>query len=242
MMQKINTLFIVVAVFSIGNVKADVVSFFNNTDTFMKKYVNAGRVNYRDVKQNFTKIESLYREVGTMDLTGSDANTKKAFYLNAYNIIVIYQVSKFYPLKSPMDQSGFFDRVKYKVAGESLTLNEIEIKKIILKYKDPRIHFALACGAVSCPELASFAYQPHLLNQQLEVRTKKAINDTDFIQVSTTNKIVKISEIFKWYQRDFTSKGGTVMDFINQYRYNPIPNKFKQEYYEYNWNLNEIID
>ncbi|MDH5366035.1 MAG: DUF547 domain-containing protein [Cyclobacteriaceae bacterium] len=240
MMKKINILFILVAVFSIGNVKADVISFFKDTDIFMKKYVNAGRVNYRDVKINFTEVESLYREVGVMNLSGSDENTKKAFYLNAYNIIVIYQVSKFYPLKSPMDQSGFFDRVKYKVAGENITLNELEIKKIILKYKDPRIHFALACGAISCPELASFAYQPISLNEQLEARTKKAINDPEFIQVSSVKNTVKISEIFKWYQRDFTTNGGTVMEFINQYRISPIPNKFKLEYYEYNWNLNEM--
>ncbi|MEM6360586.1 MAG: DUF547 domain-containing protein, partial [Bacteroidota bacterium] len=48
---------------------------------------------------------------------------KNAFFVNAYNLIVIYQVAKFYPLKSPLDRSGFFDRVKHTVAGESITLN-----------------------------------------------------------------------------------------------------------------------
>ncbi|MDH5474711.1 MAG: DUF547 domain-containing protein [Cyclobacteriaceae bacterium] len=239
MMKKINVL-IIVAAFTIGNVEAEVVSFFNKTDVFVKKYVNNGNVNYKDVKRNFTEIESLYATIGAMNLDDSDEVSKKAFYLNAYNLIVIYQISKYYPLKSPMDQSGFFDRVKHKVAGESLTLNEIEIKKIILIYKDPRIHFALACGAVSCPELASFAYQPKILNEQLDARTKKAINDPKFIQLSSKDNLVKISEIFKWYKRDFTGNGDTVLGFINQFRNSPIPSGYTQDYYQYNWNLNEM--
>ena len=71
-----------------------------------------------------------------MDLSSASAESKKAFYINAYNLIVIYQVSKFYPLKSPLDKSGFFDKVKHQVAGEALTLNALELKTLVFTTKE----------------------------------------------------------------------------------------------------------
>lgn len=213
-------------------------TFFKESDAFFAKYVMDGRVDYKSLKSNMTSIDGLYAQVNKMNLTGVDENVKKAFYLNAYNIVVIYHVTKFYPLKSPLDQSGFFDQVKHKVAGELMTLNALEIKKIILPYKDARIHFTLACAAVSCPKLASFAYQSDILEKQLNDRTKLAINDDTFIRVNT--KKVEVSQIFKWYKRDFINGGMTVMSFINKYRNSKIPDTFTLGYYEYDWKLNEM--
>ena len=238
-MRKISLLLIAFASIATLNAQATISTFTDRADSFMKNYVNDGRVSYVNVKKNLDEITSLYEAIGNMDLGNADANTKKAFYLNAYNLIVIYQVSKFYPLKSPLDQSGFFDQVRHKVAGENITLNELEIKKIILGYKDPRIHFALACAAVSCPKLASFAYRPNILDQQLEGRTRLAINDPSFIRIQTSDGTVNISEIFKWYSRDFTMNGSTVMGFINNYRKSRIPDSYEQGYYQYDWKLNE---
>ncbi len=212
--------------------------FFSESDAFFKAWVKDGRVDYAGVKQHFQQIESLYGQLNRIDLTKASADGKKAFYLNAYNLAVVYQVSKYYPLKSPMDQSGFFDKVRHQVVGESLTLNALEINKIVKGYGDARIHFALACAAKSCPSLASFAYRPETLDQQLDERTWKALNDADFIRVDTRRKTVAVSKIFDWYQKDFTKNGQTVLQFINQYRHSKIGDDFKIEYYEYDWQLN----
>ncbi len=218
----------------------DLVSFFKETDAFLKKYVANGKVHYKQVNQNFKEIEKLYNDIGTMNLTGAGDQTKKAFYINAYNLVVIYQVSKFYPLKSPLDRSGFFDRVKHNIAGESITLNALEIKKIVLQYKDPRIHFALACAAKSCPPLASFVYSPDQLDNQLDIRTKLSINNSEWLKINSSGKSVSLSKIFDWYKKDFTMNGeNTVLEFINKYRKSPIPSSYAVGYYEYDWGLNE---
>ena len=215
-------------------------SFFTQADNFFSEYVKAGRVDYKAVMGDDVKINQLYKAIGEMNLSGASAEDKKAFYINAYNLVVIYQVSKYYPLKSPLDQSGFFNKVKHKVAGESLTLNALEIKKLILTYKDPRIHFALACAAVSCPPLASFAYKPATLNQQLDERTKKSVNNPDWLRVHASQNSVELSKIFEWYKDDFSMNGAkSVISFINQYRTKKIPDSYKVGYYEYDWNLNE---
>lgn len=225
---------------SLPSNSADLTSFFDEADTFLKKYVENGKVHYQKINKDIDVITRLYNDIGAMDISSVKPETKKAFFINAYNLIVIYQVAKYYPLKSPLDRSGFFDRVKHSVAGESITLNALEIKKLVLTYKDPRIHFALACAAKSCPPLASFAYLPAQLDKQLDTRTKLSLNDKSWLKVSANSKQASLSKIFDWYKKDFTMNGeGTVIEFINKYRNSPIPNSYSVTYYEYDWGLNE---
>lgn len=223
-----------------GAVDYDLNDFFKRSDAFLKKHVQNGQVAYKAINNQFAEIESLYRTIGETDLSKASDNEIKAFYINAYNLIVIYQVSKYYPLKSPLDQSGFFDKVKHTVAGVPMTLNFLEIKKLILTYKDPRVHFALACAAVSCPPLADFAYMPGQLDQQLDTRTKLALNDPVWLKVRADQNKVYLSKIFEWYNKDFMMGGeGSVLEFINKYRIKNIPASYAIAYYEYDWGLNE---
>lgn len=214
-------------------------AFSSSSDSFLKKYVSNGSVSYGKIKQNMDEVEALYALIGGMDLSGVDAVKQKCFYVNAYNIIVIYWVAKHYPLKSPLDNSGFFDKVKHKVAGEEITLNSLEIKKLLLPYKDARLHFALACAAKSCPPLASFAYTPVALDKQLTERATAALNNPGWLKINNAEKKVELSKIFEWYKKDFTADGRTELEWINQYRKEKIPATYAVGFYEYNWALNE---
>ena len=214
--------------------------FFSKSDAFFKKYVSKGLVDYKSIKGNLGEIESLYTTINEANVAELTDQERKAFYINAYNLIVIYQVSKYYPLKSAMDQSGFFDKVKHNVAGTPMTLNSLEIKKLIMVYKDPRIHFVLACAAVSCPPLANFAYVPGKIDQQLDDRTRMALNNSSWLIIKAEQKKVLLSKIFDWYKKDFTMNDAhSVIEFINKYRDKPIPSAYEIGYYEYDWSLNE---
>jgi Protein of unknown function, DUF547 len=214
-------------------------AFTNSSDSFLKKYVSNGSVAYTKIKQNIGEVEALYALIGEMNLSGVDVAMQKSFYINAYNIIVIYWVAKHYPLKSPLDNSGFFDKVKHKVAGEEITLNSLEIKKLLLPYKDARLHFALACAAKSCPPLASFAYTPVALDKQLTERATAALNNPGWLKINNAEKKIELSKIFEWYKKDFTADGKTELEWINQYRKEKIPATYAVGFYEYNWALNE---
>lgn len=218
---------------------ADLTSFFQQSDTFFKKYVKNGSVAYAKVKQS-NDAALLYTQVGEMNLKSASDTEKKAFYINAYNIIVIHYVSKHYPLKSPLDQSGFFDQVKHTVAGELMTLNSLEIKKLLATYKDARFHFALACAAKSCPPLASFAFVPAQLEDQLNERTSLALNNPAWIKVNAGQKKVELSKIFEWYKKDFTANNKSEIEWINTFRKEKIPATYAVGYYEYDWRLNEF--
>jgi hypothetical protein len=237
-MKKIVLLSVLLSVAFSGR-GADVKSFIISADNFFKKYVSNGQVAYSKIKQNSTEIETLYKEMGTLILSGHDDNSKKAFYINSYNLIAIYGVAKRYPLKSPLDVDGFFDKALHTVATEKMTLNDLELTKLLQPYKDARVHFALACAAKGCPPLANFAFQPDKLDQQLTGRAALALNNKEWVRVYAEQNKVELSKIFDWYKGDFTVDGKSPLDWINQFRKAKIPISFLVGYYEYDWTLNE---
>jgi len=215
-------------------------AFNKSADNFLKQYVVGGKIDYKNLKKRFSEIDQLYKSLAQVDLDNMSDADIKAFYINAYNIIVIRQITDYYPLKSALDKNGFFDKVKHNVGGESLTLDQIEKGKVIIPFKDPRVHFAFSCAAQGCPELANFAFMGATIDQQLEKRTKNAINNPDFIMVKADKKEVKLSMIFKWYEKDFTLEAPSVMAYINKYRTQKIPASYDTSFYPYDWSLNNL--
>jgi len=214
-------------------------TFTQEADVFLKKYVQDGKVDYQALASQPQQLEALYAQLGKVSLEGTSTESRKAFYVNAYNLLTIYQIIQHYPVSSPMDINGFFDEIKHQVAGETFTLNELEKGRLFKQYFDPRLHFALVCAAESCPALASFAYQADQLDQQLDKITQQTLNDPAFIRLQLGKKEVAISKIFEWYKEDFLDTSSSLLDYINRYREKPIPADYSVRFYEYNWQLNQ---
>lgn len=212
-------------------------SFFSKADEFFKINVNDGKVAYVKIHSDRTLLDEIMNLAENYEISKDDANIYQAFWINAYNLSVIKGIVDNYPIKSPMDKSGFFDGIKYKLGGKKITLNDIEHKLLRKEFNDTRIHFVLVCGAKGCPPLISNVYSPESLDEQMTKQTKNAMNGNYFIKVDSKKKRVYGSEILKWYKDDFT-KNGSEIDFINEYRDNAIPDNFKLSYYSYNWELN----
>lgn len=223
---------------SIAAQSVNLEKFLDSTDSFMKKWVKQGDIDYNKLKANPEEINSLKKMIAKMDIVGMSNKQQKAFYINAYNLLVIHQIIENYPLKSAMDQSGFFDAIKHKVAGSPATLDRIEKGFLILRFGDPKIHFALACASKSCPDLASFAYRPEKLDEQLEERTRLGLNSGKIVNINSAEKKIWLSKIFLWYMRDFEGNQEGVLKFINSYSRTKLPN-WSTGYMEYDWTLNE---
>lgn len=216
----------------------DNAEFFMKSDAFFKANVKNGRVVYKAIKDDPTKLTELLEMAKGITISKTDVEEYQAFWINGYNLLVIDGIVKNYPIKSPLDKAGFFDKNKNSIAGTSITLNDIENKLLRKNFpKEARFHFVLVCGGLGCPPIIEEAYMPERLNTQLERQTKLALNDSNFIQLNK-NK-VKISQIFEWYKGDF-EHDGKVTDFINKYKSEKLPEKVKVSYYPYDWTLNEV--
>ena len=158
-------------------------NFFSQADLFFKSNVKNGKVAYDNIHKNPAELNSILNIAKDISVAESDKANYQAFWINAYNLSVIKGVIDNYPIKSPLDIAGFFDKTKYNIAGKNITLNDIENKQLRAKFKDPRFHFVLVCGAVGCPPLIDEAYKPNILDAQMANQTSKSING-DFIRIN----------------------------------------------------------
>lgn len=212
--------------------------FFAKADVFFKAYVKNGRVDYKNIKENPKRLNELMALAKGIAVDMENASEFEAFWINGYNLSVIKAVVENYPLKSPLDISGFYDVAKYNIGGQNITLNDIEHQLLRKNFsKDPRFHFVLVCGGLGCPPIIDEAYVPNRLNAQLNRQTKKALNDSDFVQIN--DAVVAIPQMFEWYKSDF-EYSGEVIDFINRYRSEKLPAGAELVYYPHDWNLNEL--
>ena len=211
-------------------------SVYQAIDLFYKNYITSGLVDYKLLKNNLTELDSIVKMMGVY--SPKNDQDKKAFLINAYNIFAIKQLTDSYPIKSPQDLKGFYDNKIFDVLGKKLSLNDIENIELRKVYKDPRLHFVLVCGALGCPPIINEAYTPENLEKQLSIQTKLALNNNEFLKIK--GNTVLLSEIFKWYEDDFT-QNQKVITFINQYREVKIPIDYTIDYYPYDWRINEFV-
>ena len=210
--------------------------FFAKSDAFFKKHVSNGRVDYKTIKNNPSDLDELLKIAAGVSVSKSDAKTYQAFYINAYNLAVIKGVVNKFPIKSPLDVKGFFDKTTYTLGGKTTTLNDLENKILRKNFpKEARFHFVLVCAGLGCPPIIAQAYKPSTLEKQLQKQAVIALNKPSFIKVKG-NK-VQLSQIFEWYKEDFTQDGSEI-DYVNKFRKEKIPSGAKVSYYSYNWSLN----
>jgi hypothetical protein len=135
-----------------------------------KNNVKLALVDYRALKEN-GKLEAAYQQLSNFPVTNlSNKEEKLAFYINAYNILALKMVLDHWPIDSIKDVGSLITPVWGKSAGDidakTISLDEIE-NKILRPMGEPRIHFAIVCASVSCPDLRSSPYTASDLNTQL---------------------------------------------------------------------------
>ncbi|MDQ3046043.1 MAG: DUF547 domain-containing protein [Bacteroidota bacterium] len=177
---------------------------------------------------------------------------KKAFWLNIYNAFVQYILKK-NPEKFK-SRSSFYKAKQVTIAGKKLSLDDIEHgiirhskAKLSLGYTrklfagkfekqfrvhqlDNRVHFALNCGAKSCPAVAY--YVPADLNDQLESAV------TGYLQAECTYKdgVSEVPVLFSWFRGDFGGKKG-IKKYLKKYKVIPDNSDPSLKFKKYDWTL-----
>ncbi len=201
----------------------------------LQKYVSAtGAVNYAGLKKDQKALDTYLNELAEATPTASwSKNAALAYWLNAYNAFTLKLIVDNYPLKSikDLDKGKPWDVKRITLGNKKYSLNNIENDIIRPGYKDPRIHFAVNCAAVSCPPLYNKAFTAGNVNALLEMRTRSFIN-------SSANDLsaskIKISRVFDWYGEDFEN----VTAFVKKYSKTPVNANASVSFKEYNWSLN----
>ena len=182
----------------------ELTNFFDTSDAFFKSYVENGLVNYKAIKKNPEVLKSILKDAEDISVQKSNASNYHAFWINAYNLLVIDGIVTGYPIKSPLDIPGFFDKKKHSIGGKSLTLNDIENKMLRAEFPgEARFHFVLVCAGLGCPPIIDMAYVPEKLESQ------RSHEPCPEFQVSRILPVALISdrELIKADRRKSTSPG-----------------------------------
>ena len=231
--------------------------------------LKSGRVNYQAMKgapeyEAYLQKTALLRKFDLSQL--GERQEKLAFWINLYNTMVIHGVIDWNIRESVKEKNGFFTRLKYDIGGYLFSLNDIEHGKLrdnsrppyglfkpfrrgdprlpfTVTPMEPRIHFTLVCGSRSCPPIGF--YTSEQIEEQLELATASFINSQE-VEIGPSENLLKISQIFRWYRRDFGGDRRAIIQFLLRYL-DPGEKKIFLEnhkdslmvrYRDYDWSLN----
>jgi len=213
----------------------------------LSQYVDQnGKVNYTKLKESpfiLAPFIEFIEKISPLSHPQNfpTENDKKAYWINAYNGLMIQAVIDNPDILSVKEIGwlyGVFWRKKFTVGGKQMTLNHIEHKILRGEYKDPRIHFAINCASNSCPTIGNRIVIGLNLDRQLDDKARGFIGDSTNVIINHETKTILLSRIFKWYRRDFEKEGHSLISYLKMYR-NDLPDDYSIKYLKYDWGLND---
>lgn len=175
---------------------------------------------------------------------------QKAFWINLYNAQTINLILDHYPVASITDidiSPGFFSNGPWKkkllvVEGQALSLDDIEHRILRPIWNDPRIHYAVNCASIGCPNLNTQAFTGSNSEQLLEESAQTFINHPRGVRIENGKLI--LSKIYSWFSEDFGKNEPNIIRHLQIYASDELKAKLKTikevDHYEYDWSLNEI--
>jgi hypothetical protein len=223
---------------------------------FLKKYLSVqkpganlvayGRVSAADKKGLKTYIQSL-AEVPVSKLTRGE---QLAFWVNLYNALTVDVVLDHYPTDSIMDidiSPGFFSNGPWgkklvAIEGEAVSLNDIEHRILRPIWKDPRIHYAVNCASLGCPDLQPKPFTGNAADAMLTAAARSFIA-SDRAVWPAEGDTVGASSIYKWFSEDFGNSAKAILNHMLEFA-GPAQRQWLGKArdistYHYDWSLNE---
>lgn len=234
-------------------------NFTDILSTHLEFYDEKSWVDYNQLSKERAGLSSYLESLSSVSSESYSKWNKDqqlAFLINAYNaftlelIINNYQQFEQGQAESIRDLGSWFgtpwEQDFFILLGQQRNLDWIEHQQIRKAFKEPRIHAALVCAAISCPNLRAEAYRAEDLDQQLESQMLGFLSDPDKNYLDTTAETLYLSSIFKWYREDFQQghQGFTKLtDFGDRY-YDTDTSGYDVRFLDYNWRLNDsaVID
>ena len=175
-----------------------------------------------------------------------------AFWINAYNATVLWQVVEAYPLDSVRDVGalwglvGGFFKQESLIAGENRSLDDIEHGILRTNYADARIHWALVCGAFGCPRLLRRPYLAADLATVLTAQALEFVAQDRGLRLDPGESTLHLSRYFDWYAGDFEAESGSVIDYLLRYVASDVADYLRGnrdavtiQFMDYDWTLND---
>jgi hypothetical protein len=238
-------------------------------DQILDLNVRDGMVYYRALKSDRGRLDRYVASLNVPAATYQEwsKNQQLALWIDAYNAFVLETIISHYPIRGGSAQypagsirqiPGAFDKITFRAAGKTVTLDEIE-KTILPDFNEPRAFLALGRGARGSGRLRSEAYTADRLEKQLADVQKEFVNTPEMLRIDRMEGTVGVTPILSWHEKEFVAaydKGDAqfaqrspieraLLAFIKP---NLLPlekefvqkNQFKMNFMPFDWHLNDL--
>lgn len=209
-------------------------------DLLLKKHVHGERVDYRAFAKDRVALDRYLDALAGLDPAKLKPKARLAAYINLYNAAMIAAVLDHQaelPAWTPAhNEWGVFNEKRVRLGGKTISLNALENEVIRKQFREPRIHVALVCGAVSCPPLIPEAYIAADLDKVLERQMQRFVTDASRNTVDHQGRRIELSSIFKWYGDDFGGEA-KVPAYVGKQLKRDLTG-YGVSYRDYDWSLN----
>ncbi len=181
------------------------------------------RVRYADVP-----LDELRRFIGAMqqvDVTRLNRDAAFAYWANVYNAVTVAVVAEAWPVRSIRDigggllSPGPWREKRFSVLGQALSLDDIEHGIMRPVFGDARVHYAVNCASIGCPNLKATPWRAANLSADLDTAARAYVNHPRGVEV--TSRGLLVSSIYDWFKADFGGTDAGVIAHLGSYADDP---------------------
>jgi hypothetical protein len=225
-------------------------------DRFLKKVVvtdhpsGINRVRYASVTPDDRKeLEDYLRNLQKVEVTRLARAEQKPYWINLYNALTVSIVLEHYPVGSIRDiniSPGIFRRgpwgaKRLTIQGQKVSLDDIEHRILRPFWEDRRVHYAVNCASLGCPNLQPEAYTAENTDLLLEKGAREYVNHPRGARLDGNR--LYLSSIYDWFEADFGGTGEALIRHLQRYAGADLGGRLKgfrgKISYDYDWRLNE---
>jgi hypothetical protein len=224
-------------------------------DRFLKQYVVAphpsgiNRVRYQALTpEDLKSLRDYLQSMQSLAISSFNRAEQKAYWINLYNAFTVDLILSRFPVASIRDiniSPGLLARGPWgakllTVESEKLSLDDIEHRILRPIWKDNRVHYAVNCASLGCPNLQPVAYTSGNTEALLEQGAREFINHPRGVAIDKGR--LQVSSIYIWFQEDFGGDAEDLMEHWQKYA-NPGLAEALEKYsgglaHDYDWRLN----
>jgi hypothetical protein len=226
-------------------------------DALLRRVVVSGgdginRVDYRSLATTDAEtLAGIVTDLAAVQISAYNRDQQLAYWINLYNAVTLQVVVRHYPVASIRDidispgwfADGPWDAEVVTVEGEALTLNDIEHRILRPIWRDPRVHYAVNCASLGCPNLAREAYRGEDIDRRLDAAARAYINDPR--GVSLAGGRVVVSKIYDWFLEDFGGSTEGLLAHLRRYAAPELSARLAEagdiDGTAYDWALNDVV-
>jgi hypothetical protein len=193
-------------------------------------------------------LRSYLDSLEAVRVSEMNRDEQRAYWINLYNALTVLLILEHYPVKSIRDikispgffSSGPWDKKLLVIEGEKVSLNDIEHRILRPIWKDNRLHYAVNCASLGCPNLQPAAYGSANTERLLEEGAREYVNHPRGVRFD--GKKLVLSSIYGWFKEDFGGSEKGILEHLLAYADDQLTERLR-DYRgriknEYDWSLN----